>query len=119
MFIDETQGVLREFKRAVSAGAAYDDLEIGPVPAGERWYIEDVCNIDETTAITSRQVGIKSGGFIYWLYGHAVTTAALPHGYRRPFIVVAGESIVCRLTGCTSADVLYAYLVGLYAKVSE
>lgn len=119
MFIDGTQGVLREFKRAISEGAAYDDLEIGPVPAGERWYIEAICNNDETTAITSRQVGIKSGGMIYWLYGHAVTTAALPHGYRRPFTLVAGESVVCRLTGCTSADVIFAYLAGLYVEVGE
>jgi len=109
--------VLRKFARAVSAGAAYDDLEIGPVPPGQEWTVEHVASVDETTAITSRGWAIKASGFLHWIEEVLVTTAALHDGERVVIVLAAGESLICRLTGCTSADVLYAYVTGTYRRV--
>jgi hypothetical protein len=113
--------LLRKQVSGTSAGAAYDDLEIGPVPPGEEWYITNVACTDETNAITKRGVAIKSGGSLYWLLERALTTQALRDlDYDNLLVVLApGESLVCRLTGCTSGDVIRAWAVGRYFEVSE
>ena len=109
--------VLREYAKVTSAGDAYDDLEIGPVPPGQEWRITHVASVDLTTAITKRGWAIKSAGFLYWIEELLVTTLALHDGDRVEIVLSAGESLICRLTGCMSADVLYAYATGTYRLV--
>lgn len=111
--------VLREHERSTSGGAAYDDLEIGPVPDGEDWLVEWVSCVDETNAIIKRAVGVKVGGSVYWLKEEAITTSGLIHGWRVVVPLSAGESLVLRLTGCTSSDVIKAWAVGEYLEVRE
>jgi len=109
--------VLRERKRAVSAGAAYDDLEIGPVPPGQEWWVTHVASVDETNLVTKRGWAIKSAGFLYWIEELLVTTLGLHDGDKVKITLSAGESLICRLTGCTDEDVLYAYATGTYRLV--
>lgn len=111
--------LLRKTARAASSGAAYDDLEIGPVPDGEEWGIDWASCVDETTAITKRAVGVKAGGLLYYLKEEAITTAGLVHGWQVQVTLSAGESLILRLTGCTTADVLKAFAIGHYWEIRE
>ena len=111
--------LLRQQARVASAGGDYDDVEIGPVPPGEQWYIERVALEDQTTAITKRGVAIRSAGALYWLDEAATTTAGLRPGYQIRTFLNAGETLVCRFTGATLSDVLYAYATGHYVEYQE
>jgi len=111
--------LLRKMKRVVSGGAAYDDIEIGPVPAGEEWHLLWMSSVDETNTITKRGQAVKSGGLLYWIDEDAVTTADFHHGDKLELILGAGESLVTRLTGCTSLDVLKVFVVGHYHELGE
>ena len=111
--------LLRQQARAVAAGGDYDDVEIGPVPPGEQWYVERVALEDQTTAITKRGVAIRSAGAYYWLDEAVTTTAALRPGYQIRTFLNAGETLVCRFTGATENDVLYAYATGYYVEFQE
>lgn len=117
MAVEIASQVLRKHARAVSAAADYDDLEIGPVPPGQEWHITHVASVDETTAITKRGWAIKSAGFLYWIEELLVTTADLHDGDKVNVTLAAGESLICRLTGCTLNDILYAYATGTYRLV--
>lgn len=111
--------VLRLHVRKASAGGTYDDLEIGPVSFGEEWLIKRIASSDVTTAITKRGYAVRSGEALYWLHEEAIATAALRHGVDLEVVLVAGEYLVVRLTGCTLADVLHAWAVGEYLEVGE
>jgi len=111
--------VLRKYDRVVSAGDAYDDLQIGPVPPGEQWFVRRVSSVDETTAITKRGYAVQTGGALYWLHEELITTLALRHGCEINTLLVAGESLIVRLTGCTNLNVLRAWATGEYWEVGE
>lgn len=111
--------LLRKQARALGAGGDYDDLEIGPVPQGEQWYVERVVIDDQTTAITKRGVAIRSAGALFWLDEQLWTTAALRIGHQVRTYLFSGESLICRVTGATASDVLYAYATGHYIEHPE
>ena len=111
--------LLRQQARAVAAGGDYDDVEIGPVPPGEQWYVERVVLEDQTTAVYKCGVAIKSAGAYYWLDEAGTVTSALRPGYRVRTFLNAGESLICRFIGATENDVLYAYATGHYVEFQE
>lgn len=111
--------MLRKTQNETSGGDAYDDLEIGPVPDEEQWVIDWASGRDETTDITKTTFGIKSGGHIYWFYETTVAAAAELASVAAGVSLVAGESLIVRLTGCTSDDVLKAKVIGVYYELRE
>jgi len=111
--------VLRKSVRVVSAGGAFDDLEIGPVPFGEQWLVRRVASMDDTNVVTKRGYAVKTGSYLYWLHETLTVTLDLRHGEELNTLLVAGESLIVRLTGCTNLDVLWAWLTGEYWEVGE
>ena len=100
------------------AAATNEDLDIGPVPAGEEWAIEHLSAEDETTAFTTLRVGILRSLSFMPLEEQASPSAATLYWNSRPFYLREHESLRVRFTGTTNADKLRAYYNGTRRRVS-
>jgi len=102
----------REILRRVSGSAAYIDLETPPLKAGEYLEVSHISVEDQTTAYTNLRIGIKSVGEFIPVEEEKVPAAGEVYWSKNPMVFYEHERVCCRLTGCTSGDVLQAVIMG-------
>lgn len=100
-----------------SGGGTYDDINDEQVPNGYRLTVHHISVENQTTAYTRLVVGISNGNNFDQLIEEDSPAADNLYWHDRPIFVPEGWFIRCRLTGCTSADVLQVYLNGCMEKV--
>jgi hypothetical protein len=102
----------REFFQKKSGGAAYDDLETPPLKENQFLIVDHVSVEDETTAYTNLRVGIKAGATFTPLEEEKSPAAAEVYWTQSELKITEHERLCCRLTGCTSGDVLKVTVQG-------
>jgi hypothetical protein len=111
--------LLRKHVMITSGGAAYDDLEIGPVPVNEQWYVEWAACYTEAGSQTYHGVAVKSAGALSWLDERAYAVAGKHEGHNIHTWLNPGESLIVRVTGSSNTNVVHAYATGDYRKWLE
>lgn len=104
-----------EFK--ASGAATNEDLQVGPVPPGQRWTLHHVAAEDETTAFTSLRLGIKRGVSFLPLEEQKSPAAATLYSSQDPWYLESGNILVARFNGTTSGDLLRLYANGVATPV--
>lgn len=102
-----------------SGGASYDDLETPPLKSNQILIVDHLSVENETTAYTSLRVGIKTGPTFTPLEEEMAPAAAEIFWTRSELKIIEHERICCRLTGCTSGDVLRATIQGKLYELKE
>lgn len=110
--------LLRKEIRLLASGTS-DDLEIGPVPPGEQWYVERVAAVNESAAMTRRGVAVKSAGALFWIDEQAFTTQSQHESHQVRTYLNPGESLIVRITGAAATNVLRAFATGHYIEFAE
>jgi hypothetical protein len=109
----------REFFQKKSGGAAYDDLETPPLKENQFLIVDHVSVENETTAYTNLRVGIKSGTTFTPLLEEKTPAAGEVVWTDEELKITEHERFCCRLTGCTSGDVLKATIQGKLYQLEQ
>jgi hypothetical protein len=109
----------RETIQKKSGGASYDDLETPPLKSNQYLITDHVSVENETTAYTNLRVGIKAGATFTPLEEEKTPVAAEVYWTKSDLKFVEHERVCCRLTGCTSGDVLKATIQGKLYQLPE
>ena len=102
----------RETIRRTAPSGAYVDLETKPLRANTLLISDHISVEDKTNAYTNLRVGIKSTEIFYPLEEEKNPPAGEVFWTRSRIQYVEHERVCCRLTGCTSADVLEVTIQG-------
>jgi len=96
-----------------SKAAAYDDILDDVIKPGfmRRYDLITCENVGH--AYTELRIGIKRASYIDWLEGEKSPSAATLYWMDDPVILVEGEQLIVRFTGCTSGDELKVTIVGI------
>lgn len=104
---------LQERAKNASANAATSfQLEFEPVKVGERWYVENLCLRDNSSATTRTGVFIKGGGWDHFVGMKAPTVSTYVYTLDRPFWVGEGRTLVVEFVGGGATDALEAWATG-------
>ena len=109
----------REYLEKKSAGAAYDDLEPPPLKAQQFLIVDHVSVQDETTAYTNLRLGIKAATTFTPLLEEKTPAAGEVVWTDEELKITEHERLCCRLTGCTSGDILKATIQGKLYHLPE
>jgi hypothetical protein len=109
----------REFFQKKSGGASYDDLETPPLKANQFLIVDHVSVEDETTAYTNLRIGIKAGSVFTPLEEEKSPAPGEVYWSKSELKITEHERFCCRLTGCTSGDVLKATIQGKLYQLPE
>lgn len=102
-----------------SGGATYDELETPPLKSNQLLIADHISVEDETTAYTNLRIGIKAGAVFTPLEEEKSPAAAEVYWSKSELKFVEHERVCCRLTGCTSGDVLRATIQGKLYELEE
>ena len=109
----------RQSIEAKSAAATYDDLETAPLKENTLLIVDHVSVENETTAYTNLRIGIKQGSTFTPLEEEKSPAAAEVYWSKSELKFKEHERVCCRLTGCTSGDVLKATIQGRLYQLLE
>jgi len=102
----------REIIQKNSGGATFDDLETPPLKENHYLIVDHVSVENETTSYTNLRIGIKSCGTFIPLEEEKAPAAGEVYWTESELKFTEQERVCCRLTGCTSGDVLKATIQG-------
>ncbi len=109
----------REFIEKKSGGATYDDLETPPLKAQQFLIVDHISAENETTAYTNLRVGIKAGATFTPLLEEKSPAADEVVWTDEELKITEHERVCCRLTGCTSGDIIKATIQGKLYQLTE
>jgi hypothetical protein len=95
-----------------ATSAAYVDLETKPLRTNTLLITDHISVEDKTTTYTNLRVGIKEGSVFLPLEEQKNPAAAEVFWTKSNLQFVEHERVCCRLTGCTSADVIEVTIQG-------
>jgi len=102
----------REIIQKKSGGAAYDDLETPPLKPNQLLVADHISVENETTAYTNLRIGPSEGGILTPFEEEKNPAAANVYWTRSELRFIEHERVCCRLTGCTSGDIIKATVQG-------
>lgn len=102
-----------------SAGETNLDIISDAVLAGWKRTIQRVAVEDETTACTEVRIGFQDNmNRISWLAEQETNQAGVLYWEKDVVVLEAGQRLIIRFTGSTSADVLGVYATGFEEVVN-
>ena len=102
-----------------SGGATYDDLETPPLKANQFLIADHVSVENKTTAYTNLRLGIKSAQTFTPVEEEKTPVAGEIYWSKSEIKITEHERFCCRLTGCTSGDVLEVTIQGKLYELPE
>lgn len=99
-------------EKLVSAAGANEDINIGPVPSGHLWVINNIAIEDEDNAFTSLRISITGYGEDHHLVETITVAQDALQSYPETYYIPEGRTLRIRFVGSTSADLLTAYVSG-------
>lgn len=103
-----------------SAAATYDELKFGAVAAGRTYVIQRLAVEDEDSAPTGDiRIYVDGHGYNHYELEQDSPQAATLYWSERDIVLTESETLVARITGCTSGDNLHMYLAGYWYEGSE
>ena len=109
----------RQLIQKKSGGATYDDLETAPLKSNQFLIADHVSVENKTTAYTNLRIGIKNGSEFTALEEEKTPVAAEVYWSKSELKFSEHERVCCRLTGCTSGDVLQVTIQGKLYELPE
>ncbi len=95
-----------------SAGAAYDDIETLPILGECYLEVDHIAVENKTTAYTSLRIGAKKGSDFVGMEQEDSPAAATIYHSKNVLRFFSNERVCCRMTGCTSGDIIEVTVQG-------
>ena len=101
-----TKEIFKHRVQAVSDGSATIDIVLKKFPTARQGCMKYITVEDETTAFTRVQIGIRNVDQVHWLVDMVSPLAGYKYWISDEVPLEAGEEVIARFTGTTSADIL-------------
>ena len=96
----------------VSAGAAADQIDFGPVPPGHLWLITNIAVLNDTNNTDRVLISIKGFGELHHLADINDPSDQRVYNVNETYHIPEGRYLRVLWIGSVSADVLHAYVSG-------